>query len=160
MSISLDTVPFIKEGGAMDMLHDFDQRGIPIPSSTYVQLLQGCIKIRDMAVGKHIHGHIVQSEVQPNNFVINTLINMYTKCGSVVDARQVFDKLLKKDVVSWNLMIGAYAQHGHVKEAYTLFCQMQRVGMKPNQITYMSVLNACACPVALKRRQGGPCPHH
>ena len=35
MSISLDTVPFIKEGGAMDLLHDFDQRGISIPS-TYV----------------------------------------------------------------------------------------------------------------------------
>ena len=80
--------------------------------------------------------------------------------GVLVDARQVFDKLLKKDVVSWNLMIGAYAQHGHVKEAYTLFCQMQRVGLKPEVITYMSILNACACPTGFETWQGGPCPHY
>ena len=124
-SIRLDTVPSMKERGAMDMLHKYDQQGIPVGPFTYVKLLQRCIKTRDLAVGKQIHEHIFHGEVQANNFVINTLINMYTKCGSVVIARQVFDKLLKKDVVSWNLMIGAYAQHGHAKEAFTLFCEMR-----------------------------------
>ena len=151
MSISLDANPFSREGGAVDMLHDFDQQRIPVRSFTYVQLLQGCIKIRDLALGKRIHDHVVQSEVPLNNYVINTLLNMYIKCGTMVDARQVFDKLRKKDVVSWTLMIGGYARHGHVNEAFALFSQMRQVGLKPNQITYVSILNACGCPAALER---------
>lgn len=50
-------------------------------------------------MGKHIHGHIFQSVVQPNKFAINTFINKYTKCGSVMDTLQVFDNHLKRDVV-------------------------------------------------------------
>ena len=50
-----------------------------------------------------------------------TLMKLW-ECGGW---RQVFDKLFKKDVVSWTVMIRGYAQHGHAKEAYTLFCQMQ-----------------------------------
>ena len=151
ISISLDTVPFITDKGAMDMLYSFDQQGVTVRSFTYVQFLQRCIKIKDLAVGKQIHDHIVHREVLPNTFVSNNLIEMYTKCGRVVDAWQVFDKLLKKDVVSWNLMIGGYVRHGHVKEALNLFSQMCQVGMKPDQITYMNILNACSCPTALER---------
>ena len=150
ISISLGSVPFIREGGAMDILQYLDQQGIPVCTLIYVKLLQRCIKMRDLAVGKQIHDHIVQSEVQLNTFASNILINMYTKCGSVVDARQVFDKLIKKDIVTWNLMIGGYAQHGHVKEAFILYCEMRRVGLKPNQITYVSILNACGCSTALE----------
>ena len=135
----------------MDMLHNFDRQGISVQSSTYVKLLQGCIRTRDLVGGKHIHDHIVQNDVHSNTFVSNNLINMYIKCGSVMDARQVFDKLLKKDVVSWSLMIGGYAQHGHFKEVFTLFHQMRQNGLEPNQITYLSILNACACPTALER---------
>ena len=149
-STSLDTLPSVREGGAMEMLNNFDQQGIPVQSSTYVRLLQRCINIRDLTGGKQIHDHIAQSEEHPNSIVSNNLINMYIKCGRVVDARRVFDKLLKKDVVSWNLMIGGYAQHGHVKEAFTLFRQMQRVGPTPDHVTYLSILNACAFPTALE----------
>ena len=148
---SLDTVPFIREGAAMEMLQTFDRQGIPVHSFTYVKLLQRCIKIRDLAVGQQIHDHIVQNKVQPNNMVINTLINLYTKCGCLVEARQVFDKLLKKDVVSWNVMIGGYAQLGHVKEAFTLFREMRQEGLEPDEVTYMSILNACASPGVLER---------
>ena len=88
----------------------------------------------------------LQSDVR----VGTALVNMYAKCGSIRDARLVFVKLGRRDIISWNAMIACYAQHGHCEEAFEVFRQMQRVGMKPNQITYMSVLNACTCPVALE----------
>ena len=75
---------------------------------------------------------------------------MYAKSGSIRDARLVFDKI-KRNVISWTAMIAGYAQHGHCEKAFEVFRQMQRVGMKPDQITYMSILNACASPVALER---------
>ena len=49
---------------------------------------------------------------------------------------------------------------GTSEEAFEVFRQMQRVGMRPDQITYMSILNACACPVALERGREVHSPHH
>jgi pentatricopeptide repeat protein len=72
------------------------------------------------------------------------LIDMYAKCGSIEKAREVFDKMHHRDVVSWNAMIGGYAMHGYGKEALKLFEKMKQSGMNPNHITLVSVLSACS----------------
>jgi len=51
----------------------------------------------------------------------NTLLNMYVKCGSLVDARRVFDQITERDVCSWTVMIAAYGRHGPAEEALALF---------------------------------------
>jgi pentatricopeptide repeat protein len=56
----------------------------------------------------------------------------------------------KRDVVTWNVMIGGLAQHGCGHEAYRLFCQMRREGFEPNKFTYASILNASASAGALE----------
>ena len=45
--------------------------------------------------------------------MVNSLMTMYTKCGYVEDAQQVFDEMLECDLVSWNFMIVGYSQNGH-----------------------------------------------
>ncbi|KAJ7527669.1 hypothetical protein O6H91_16G065400 [Diphasiastrum complanatum] len=69
---------------------------------------------------------------------------MYAKCGCTEDARELFDNMSERDVVSWSAMIAGYAQNGLAQEALALFEQMQREGMKPDEVTYISVLSACA----------------
>jgi pentatricopeptide repeat protein len=69
---------------------------------------------------------------------------MYAKCGSVEYARQVFDKMLKRNVVSWTAMISGYAMHGCGKEALHLFEQMQCSDTSPNSVTFVGVLSACS----------------
>jgi pentatricopeptide repeat protein len=49
---------------------------------------------------------------------------MYAKCGKVEIARQMFDNISRKNVVSWTAMIGGYAMHGLAEDAHTLFIQM------------------------------------
>ena len=93
--------------------------------------------------GKEIHEQITKSGFQSNIFVASALVHMYAKCGSIENARNVFDKMRKKDVVSWTAMIEAYAMHGSAREALELFKQMQSSGTKPNQITLVGVLSAC-----------------
>jgi pentatricopeptide repeat protein len=75
---------------------------------------------------------------------------MYAKCGSKEAAREAFDKLGNRDVMSWNVMIGAYAESGCGEEAYGLLLQITREGFKPDAFTYMSILNACASAGALE----------
>src|SRR5438309_1930077 len=69
---------------------------------------------------------------------------MYAKCGSIDNARSVFDSMQSKDVISWNAMIGGYAQNGDGRKALELFKQMQEQGIKPNNITFTTILSTCA----------------
>jgi pentatricopeptide repeat protein len=68
---------------------------------------------------------------------------MYAKCGNLEKAREVFDKIHKPVVASWNMIIAGYAMHGCGKEALELFEQMQHSGTKPDTVTLLSVLSAC-----------------
>ncbi|XP_057854815.2 pentatricopeptide repeat-containing protein At2g13600 [Cryptomeria japonica] len=81
----------------------------------------------------------------------NKLICMYVQCGSLFDARKVFDNMREPDSVSWNTIIAAYRRHGYPQEAVTLFHQMQRTGFQPDQFIFASVLPACAKMGALEQ---------
>jgi pentatricopeptide repeat protein len=68
---------------------------------------------------------------------------MYAKCGNLEKARDMFDKMHQRDLVSWNVMIAGYAMHGCAREAVKLFEQMQLSGVNPTHVTLVSVLSAC-----------------
>lgn len=136
-------------GGADDVLHRLREQGNHVDSRTYVKLLQRCMELRNVALGNQVRDHIVQSGRQLNVYELNTVIKLYALCGNVDDAREVFDSVVDKTVVSWNAIIAGYAQLGHVKEAFTLFRQMLHEGLEPNTITYLTVLDACSSPAAL-----------
>ncbi|KAH9323329.1 hypothetical protein KI387_017968 [Taxus chinensis] len=95
--------------------------------STYLQLLQTCIAKNALSEGKLIHSCINNRGYTFTLHTIrqNKLINMYDKCGSFVDAREVFDAMTERDAFSWNMIIAAYRRHGFPREALSLFNQMQ-----------------------------------
>ncbi|EFJ09172.1 hypothetical protein SELMODRAFT_130253, partial [Selaginella moellendorffii] len=74
-------------------------------------------------------------------FLMNLVLQMYGKCGSIADAKSTFDAMERTNVFSWNIMIAAYAQNGHYKEAIVLFWEMR---CPPSRITFINVLTACA----------------
>ena len=70
---------------------------------------------------------------------------MYAKCGRIVDARRVFDRMLEKNVFSWTSMIDGYGKNGFPDEALELFQKMQKeYCIVPNFVTFLSALSACA----------------
>ncbi|MCO5558614.1 hypothetical protein L7F22_012200 [Adiantum nelumboides] len=111
--------------------------------STFLALLQKCATAKSLAETKQIHLNMKKNGLEQNNFLANRLIWTYGKCGSLKGAQETFQTLLSKDIVSWNMMIAAYTQHGLGEQAYQLFVSLQREGMKPDQVTYLNVLTAC-----------------
>ncbi|KAI3862561.1 hypothetical protein MKX03_037665 [Papaver bracteatum] len=91
-----------------------------------------------------------------NPFVGTALIDAYSICGNADDAREVFDKIFEKDMVSWIRMIACYSDNGYFEEALELFCCMRRMGQKPNNFTFDSSLKAC---VGLGSARIGKCIH-
>ena len=78
-------------------------------------------------------------------FVGNGLVDMYAKCGCIEDARQVFDRMRRRNFVSWNAMISGYVQSGvHRERELRFFYDKISTGVKPNSVTIMSMLPTCS----------------
>ncbi|XP_024535720.1 pentatricopeptide repeat-containing protein At2g13600-like isoform X2 [Selaginella moellendorffii] len=82
-------------------------------------------------------------------FLASAVVEMYAKCGSMLDAQRAFDRMVNHDVVAWTSLILGYAENGHGKLALDLFQQMQRRGCAPNPQTFVATLVACSNTAAL-----------
>eukprot|EP01018_Ginkgo_biloba_P011283 Gb_07570 [translate_table: standard] len=109
---------------ALTLFYQMHGTGIQPNEFTFASVLPACASLASLEQGKEIHEEIIRCGFQSNLFVGNALIDMYAKCGSIENARHVFDKMPQQDVVSWNAMIAGYAQRGHVDEAQKLFLTM------------------------------------
>lgn len=130
---------------AIDMFYKLQLSAICPDSGTMVGVLPACALLNDLDQGSCIHGLIVKLGFESDSHVQNTLIDMYAKCGSLPLAEFLFNITgFTKDVVSWNILIGAYTQNGQSKEAISAFHQMRLENFQPNSVTFVSVLPAAA----------------
>ncbi|KAL1807453.1 hypothetical protein ACET3Z_024443 [Daucus carota] len=122
------------------MLHD----QVQVTEVTYSSVLHACARLAALEAGIQLHSSIVKNPYSEDVSVGNALIDMYAKCGSIRGARLAFDRMNKRDVVSWNSMVSAYSMHGLGKDALTIFESMQNTDIKPNPLTLVGVLSACS----------------
>ncbi|KAJ8754527.1 hypothetical protein K2173_005688 [Erythroxylum novogranatense] len=112
--------------------------------SNWHSLLQMSAKKREPLCGTACHARVLRMGIDVDNITCNMVINMYSKCGLLDSARKVFDAMPVRSLVSWNIMIAAYNQHGEKQKAVQLFLEVQRSGIKYSEFTLSSVLCACA----------------
>jgi pentatricopeptide repeat protein len=129
---------------ALKIFFEMQTKNINPDCFTFCSVLQACASLAVMEKGKQIHSHIIRLGFESDVFVGSTLVDMYAKSGSIVDAHQLFENMPERNVVSWNAMIIGFAQHGHSSEALNLFERMQHEGLRPNAITFVGVLIACS----------------
>lgn len=97
-----------------------------------------------MEQGKQVHACIINSGFVSDVVLGSALVDMYAKCGSIKEARQVFDFIPLRDVVLWTVIVTAYGKHGFGKEVLQLFEEMKQSGLKPDDVTFLAVLIACS----------------
>ncbi|KAJ8641146.1 hypothetical protein MRB53_017840 [Persea americana] len=129
---------------AMKIFSKMQWEGVKPNQGTFVSVLSACSSLAGLSEGKQIHQIISKTIFQSNAFVESALISMYSKCGEIGTAREVFDQSVQKDTVSWNGIIAAYAHHGDGREAIHLFEEMQENWFEPDDVTYVGVLSACS----------------
>jgi pentatricopeptide repeat protein len=111
---------------------------------TTVSLLLACTLLGALQQGKAIHNYIIRSGFDLDVSVGNTLIDMYAKCGCIELAHNLFNRMSKKNLASWNSMIAGYRMHARAEDALALFVQMKQMGLKPDNITFICILSACS----------------
>ncbi|KMZ65979.1 putative Pentatricopeptide repeat-containing protein [Zostera marina] len=99
-----------------------------------------------VVAGYSIHGRVIRLGFERDLFVANGLITMYSRYENLESARKVFDLMPERDVVSWNSMISGYSQSGLYSNCLQLYREMEKNSgdLKPNNITVVSALQACA----------------
>ncbi|KAJ1298478.1 hypothetical protein BS78_01G456700 [Paspalum vaginatum] len=119
---------------------DMRSRGVRGNARTAVAVLGAC----DLESGRQVHGTIVSGHGGCSKAILwNALMCMYSRVGCATDAEQVFLEIERKDVVSWNVMIGAFAKNGYGQRALELVGTMVQCSMPPDSLTFTAVLMAC-----------------
>ncbi|OMO99357.1 hypothetical protein COLO4_13347 [Corchorus olitorius] len=90
------------------------------------------------------HGMVIKKGLEEDVIVGTSIVDMYCKCGRVEMAREAFCCIKAKNVRSWTALIAGYGMHGHAREALEVFYKMIRAAVRPNYITFVSVLAACS----------------
>ncbi|XP_050236930.1 pentatricopeptide repeat-containing protein At1g59720, chloroplastic/mitochondrial [Mercurialis annua] len=125
------------------------EQGDALPDNhTYPFVLKACAYLFALNEGKQIHAQIIKHGLGLDVYINNSLIHFYGSCGCLESARDVFDKMPERSLVSWNVMIDAVVQFGEFENALKLFVQLQDA-FEPDGYTMQSILNACAGLCAL-----------
>ncbi|XP_043715399.1 pentatricopeptide repeat-containing protein At4g18840-like [Telopea speciosissima] len=112
--------------------------------ATLVSVLTACAGLGRLDRGKWVHSYIRETgKIKPDVLLSTSLLTMYAKCGAMESAREVFDEMQERSVVSWNSMIMGYGIHGQGEKALEIFLEMEKRGPTPNDATFVCVLSAC-----------------
>ncbi|MQL93950.1 hypothetical protein Taro_026588 [Colocasia esculenta] len=124
-----------------NMLAEADEKPNEI---TIMAALSACAQMGDLDMGRWVHEYMNKAQPEHSTAVQNSMIDMYSKCGRIDIACQIFDNVAEKDIVSWNVMIAGLARHGLGDLALENFSLMQEAGLQPDDITFIAVLSACS----------------
>ncbi|CAI0449081.1 unnamed protein product [Linum tenue] len=112
-------------------------------SFTFTCVLKACSALPSLEMGRRVQCQILRRGFDSDVFVQNGLVTFYAKCGEIELANKVFWRLSERTIVTWTSMISGYVQNGQPLEALRVYGQMRKTNMKPEWITFVSVLKAC-----------------
>lgn len=128
----------------IELFHDLKSCANVKPnSSLLVSVLNACAAVGAFEEGKWIHSYIDENGFEYELELGTALIDFYAKCGWLQSAEHIFDSMPSKDVTTWTAMILGLAINGKNEMALELFAKMEKVGPKPNAVTFVGVLTAC-----------------
>ncbi|MCL7032855.1 hypothetical protein MKW94_024122 [Papaver nudicaule] len=128
---------------ALELFEQMRQFGVRPDEVTMASVISGCTNLGDLGIGLNVHWNIDENGFGWMVSLCNALIDMYAKCGCVERARQIFDKMERKTLITWNSMVPACANHGNVEEAIDLFHEMTKYGgFLPDGVTFLALLTA------------------
>lgn len=129
---------------AVSLFFEMVEAGAEPNSVTVVCVVSACAKLKDLGLGKRVCACIGELGVELNTHLVNALVDMYMKCGDIGSAEKLFDQCADKNLVLYNTIISNCVRHDMANEAQVVFHDMLRQGQRPDRVTLLSVIAACA----------------
>ncbi|XP_052184928.1 putative pentatricopeptide repeat-containing protein At3g13770, mitochondrial [Diospyros lotus] len=117
---------------------------------TVVALVSACGELRQLRLGKELHGYCLRNGLLDCNAHVGTALTGFYSRFNVGIARNVFEMMGLRNTVSWNTMISGYLDAGDSLRALDLFMKMMIDGFECDSITMLTVIQACSEVGSLK----------
>ncbi|CAN1173760.1 Pentatricopeptide repeat-containing protein At3g29230 [Linum perenne] len=131
-------------GECLKLFDKMVEQDVKPNEASLVSILIASANFRKLDRGKWVHSYIRDNDIEPDVLLSTALMTMYVKCGVMETAREIFDQMPDKSVVSWNCMIMGYGMHTQGERALEIFLEMEKAGYVPNSATFVSILSACS----------------
>lgn len=129
---------------ALELFNEMQASGVIPTQAGVVGALTACAFLGALDQGRWIHSYVDKSRMEIDNVLGTAFVDMYSKCGLIDTACHLFENLSVKDVYTYTSLISGLANHNQSAKAITLYFRMQNEGICPNEVTFISVLNACS----------------
>lgn len=136
---------------ALRLYHQMILSNVKPNNIAFMGALKACANVGALDQGKIVHGHIKKCRLDTEPLIESNLIDMYAQCRRLVDAVEVYEKSLKREMVVWNSMISGYAMYGKLHEAVKVFEENINKVSEMNDATYIGLQKACTKQVALEQ---------
>nr|DAD43049.1 TPA_asm: hypothetical protein HUJ06_001279 [Nelumbo nucifera] len=141
-------------GDSFELFRKMQHNGLKPNGSTLAGILPAVGRVGALHLVRSCHGFAIRNALDLDEYVMTALMDAFAKSSDLVAAQRLFNLIPNKSVVAWSSMIDGYGTHGYGAEAIMLFEKMQENNIKPNHITYVGVLSACAHAGFVEEGQG------
>lgn len=113
-------------------------------TKTVAHLIQTYARTKELNKGKQLHARLIRGGFLPCTFLSNNFLNLYSKCGELDYTIKLFDRVSKRNMISWTAMINGFVHNLRFQKALSSFFQMRVEGEIATQFALASVLQARA----------------
>ncbi|KAM5567101.1 putative pentatricopeptide repeat-containing protein [Rosa sericea] len=132
-----------KSREALGLFHLMQMEGVRVNEVCMVSVLSACCHLGALDQGRWAHAYIERNKVRMTVTLGTALLDMYAKCGNMSKAMEVFWGMEEKNVYTWSVALGGLAMNGFGEKCLELFSVMEKEGVRPNEVTFVSVLRGC-----------------
>ncbi|KAL8511205.1 hypothetical protein ACS0TY_017867 [Phlomoides rotata] len=129
---------------ATEVYRMMKERDVKPNKGTWVSILPAYAHLGALGDGMRIHGQVLKENLELEIFVGTCLIDLYGKCGRLSEAVTLFYEVPRETSVPWNAIISCHGLHGLGETSLKLWEDMLEEGVKPDHVTFLSLLNACS----------------
>ncbi|KAH7287479.1 hypothetical protein KP509_32G058000 [Ceratopteris richardii] len=143
---------YVKSGHhqiALKVYQDLQNSCPELDGHIFVSALRTCFSPVNLGQGRQIHMQAIENGFEFDDYVGSTLVEMYAKCSDLESALAVFNRLPRWRAISCSLLIGGFVDAGEEYIALELFRKMVEKDVELDEVSYISILEACSNIAAL-----------
>lgn len=127
---------------ALSLFEEMMASGTRPNEFTFSSVIRSCAGLRDLSYGARVHGSVTKTGFEGNSVIGSSLTDLYSKCGQLKEARELFSSLQNTDTISWTMMISSLVEARKWREALQFYSEMIQAGVPPNEFTFVKLLGA------------------
>ncbi|KAI3732704.1 hypothetical protein L1987_63911 [Smallanthus sonchifolius] len=129
---------------ALKIFSEMNKTGIRLDNFSCSAALAAAANLSTLEEGQQLHGLTVKFGFDSYQYVMTHITDMYGKCGQINDVLKMLPAPNIRPRVLWNILVSAFARHGSFQEAREAYHEMVNTGLKPDHVTFVSLLSACS----------------